>query len=260
MRYRKMSLTITIATICLLFFPTSLRAEEQPEMVTDRPDFTESASAVPPRWVQLEMGAELGGSQTEIELGLPKLLVRAGVFRNFEARLEVPSITVLKPGQGKASADYGAAGLGMKYVVPLSDKAAIGVIAGVGIPVESAALKSDGLGAVINFLWAVDLSPSWSLGGNALIQAGGLAGKSPDTNVELDYAVSLSVGHSLTDKWGIYFESINQIDHQSDYRPALDAGLTYLVASNLQLDAYGGFDVTRTGEDWFAGLGASILL
>ena len=67
---------------------------------------------------------------------------------------------------------------------------------------------------------------------------------------------SVAYGHSLTDEFGVYAEIYGDFPEDSSANHYWDAGVTYLVSNNLQLDAYLGTSITK-GQDLLLGLGAS---
>jgi hypothetical protein len=73
--------------------PSSLsvapKTAEQDELVTDRPDFTESSEVTRRNWTQVESGValELSSQDHERRLSLGNLLVRMGLTDRLELRL-----------------------------------------------------------------------------------------------------------------------------------------------------------------------------
>jgi hypothetical protein len=68
----------------------------------------------------------------------------------------------------------------------------------------------------------------------------------------------ISFGISLTDKWGIVAEQYGEFTDR-DLVGKVDAGFSYLVNNDFQLDALGGFGSFGADEDnFFVGVGISI--
>jgi hypothetical protein len=78
-----------------------------------------------------------------------------------------------------------------------------------------------------------------------------------DTLSVFQYTVSL--GHSLTDRLGMFVELFGDIPMSMNSKPAhsMDGGFTYLLADNLQLDVSAGAGLSEDAEDWFVGAGVS---
>jgi len=82
--------------VLCLWTPISLAQVEHsiPDLVTDRPDQTESSAVVPPGYVQLELGwthevDEEGGERYESDT-LPESLLRIGIGNGLELRFGAP--------------------------------------------------------------------------------------------------------------------------------------------------------------------------
>ena len=84
----------TAALFTFLIIPwifTMAQNDSIAELITDRPDATESSSTVPKNTLQIEMGFirdQMSSSEFEINtIGIATTLLRYGVWDNFELRL-----------------------------------------------------------------------------------------------------------------------------------------------------------------------------
>ena len=86
---------ISWVVLFLCLWSSRIHATE-PELITDRPDQTESAHTVPPWLFQIELGAAYGesqdGSEKTVLQSIPQALVRIGLSRRFEIRLGIPGL------------------------------------------------------------------------------------------------------------------------------------------------------------------------
>src|SRR5690242_18428459 len=85
------NLPIPVLTAALLAGPALTCAAQTgggvPELVTDRPDFTESSEVVGPRVVQIESGFTLEQDDASTrQMTAPQMLVRVGIGRRAELR------------------------------------------------------------------------------------------------------------------------------------------------------------------------------
>jgi hypothetical protein len=77
-----------VLTAAPLFAQTAPEADLVPELVTDRPDFTESSFAIAKGWFQLESGLSFEGDGPDARaFTAPAALVRIGLGFNTELRL-----------------------------------------------------------------------------------------------------------------------------------------------------------------------------
>lgn len=78
-------------------------------------------------------------------------------------------------------------------------------------------------------------------------------------NRSLEYIYSVSYGHSITDKIGVYGELYGDFPEEGKSAHLWDAGITYLVNNNFQLDATvgTGFQDSNTQQDLLFSVGLS---
>ena len=241
--------------------------EEVPELVTDRPDQTESASVVPARFVQLETGVSYSrdeeGGDTLRTLAGPGTLVRIGVGARTELRVgwdgwveeEVDS---LQPqGLDRSVSGIGDGELGAKVKLREESGALpeMAILGGITLPVGDEDLTSDEYDPSVRLAFAHTLTErlglSYNLGAERFTEG--------DTFTRYLYTVALGAG--FTERLGGFLELFGEEPESGapgGSQVSLDGGVTYLVRPNLQLDAYAGAGITDDAPDWIAGLGLSI--
>jgi hypothetical protein len=71
---------------------------------------------------------------------------------------------------------------------------------------------------------------------------------------------SLSLGYSLTDRLGAFFEYFGAYPIVKDGpdESFLNGGVTFLVLANFQLDARAGYGLNGLEDDFFFGLGSGV--
>jgi hypothetical protein len=244
---------------------------ERPELVTDRPDQTESSRVVPPGFVQVEVGFlvtrddDNGGRVETTEV--PATLVRIGLMEGVELRLgwkghvsedlRTPDLEVDTSGSGDAE-------LGAKvYLRGESNRIPeIALLVGASLPVGSSALTTDRVDPSFRFSFSHTLTQRLGLAYNlgAAWESEADAGGERHTTSSLLYTVALGI--DLTPRLGAFVEAFGEIPASAAGGPShsLDGGLTYRILPNLQLDLAGGVGLSNEAEDWFAGVGVSVLV
>ncbi|MFW5820214.1 MAG: transporter [Bacteroidota bacterium] len=249
--------------ICIfLFFPVISQ-----EMVTDRPDQTESSSTVPKKTLQWESGfsfeSETLDDRGEIvyyrNLGLHHSLLRYGLLEKLELRLgaDVMRKTIQSGNlRDSATTDIDLEPVSIGFKAQLADEnglipelavltyvvfPAVSTLEGDNEPMPDITLAGSfnpvsysSLGFNLGFRWS-----DFSFG---------------QTNLFYSFVIGFAHGEKLNSFWELY--------GYRDYYYAIDdlradAGLTYLVKPNFQLDLSGGFGITEIGPDYFISFGFS---
>lgn len=247
------------------------RISSTPELVTDRPDQTESSTVVPPGYVQIETGwslsrNEVGGIQSNTHT-FPGTLFRIGVLDRMEIRLGYDGSQWERNrsgGQSATSNGSGDMGIGTKLYfweeqgwIP---EAAL--LAGLSLPIGQDQFSSGRVDPSFRMSLSHTLSDRLSFGYNlgatwesALEDTG-----DRDTLSLFNYTAALGIG--LTDRVGLFAEVFGDIPLNADGGPqnSFDGGLTYLILDNLQIDGAAGVGLSHSADDWFVGLGITVRL
>lgn len=229
-------------------------------LITDRPDVTESPTAMPKGFLQVETGAFY---ETFKENGIKNenytyntTLVRYGLLNNLELRLGWDFVE----GQIKSNAtafDDVTSGFnpllfGFKTTIAKENgwMPELGFLGHLYLPfTASSDYKPKTTGVEFIFSFAHTLIETSSLSYN-------LGANWTDDSPEASYLYSLSYGYRVTDKLGAYAEIYGDIPENSQAAHFWDAGLTYLASNNVQLDATVGTSVTK-GQDLLLSAGIS---
>lgn len=248
--------------LCLLFVAASASAQspEPRPLVTDRPDFTESAVTVAPgRW-QLEAGytfSRLGDARAHT---LGEALGRIGLHERAELRLGLNSYEIVEGGGGRDSG-FQDLSLGVKLGLlegaprfePL--RPAMALLLGGAFPTggEDVGAGAGALDAKLAFAWP--LTTRLALGSN--LNAGWL---DLGEGSFAQYSGSLSLGASVSDRLGAYLEAYGFAtgDDAGENAAFLNGGLTVATSGDSQLDARAGIGFDDPRPNYFAGLGFAL--
>jgi len=235
-----------------------------PELVTDRPDFTESSDVVGRGIVQFEMGTTFeSDGQAEARdraLTVPLGLMRVGVSRRLELRLSSDGYVVNSLGAGFAKAtSRGQADIevGAKYVFRETGQGgfAFAVIPMMSLPTGNDVFSSGTVDPTVKFTWATALPRDFSLSGNVNVSRLG-----DDLGRYTEHAVSASLGHDLKAGWGGYWEVYGFMPQGRPGSAAwtVNTGISHPIGGNAQVDFELGRGVTNAAPDWFFGTGLGI--
>lgn len=258
MRRIKLNLTPLFLLTCLGINAQEENTEE--EMITDRPDATESPSAVPVGSLQIETGAfyesfEEEGIKSET-LGYNTTLLRYGLLENFEVRVGW-NFEEVKTSIADTKIDDVASGLsplllGMKLEI-VEEKGwlpEIGFLGHLTLPfTASSDFRPETTGVDFRFSLVHTLNDKSSIAYNIGAQWG-------NDSPEAAYVYTLVYGYSIFDTLGIYAEIYGDMPEDNKANHYWDAGLTYSIANNIQLDATVGRSITE-GQDILLAAGIS---
>ena len=260
----KLIRTKHIALAAFLFWSISNVIAQDKESLgpleTDRPDATEASSTVPKGYLQVETGAfyqSFEKNQIKNEsFTYNTTLIRYGLSDNFELRIgwdlqeEVTYINSKK--LEDVSSGFSPLLLGMKVYIT-EEKGWIPEISLIGhvfLPfTASTDYRPETTGVDFRFSLAHSLSERSSLGYNL-----GMAWRNDSS--EANYIYTIAYGYSISEKFGAYVELYGDLPEDSKANHLWDAGMTYLVSNNLQLDMSFGTSITE-GQDLLLSVGFS---
>lgn len=237
-----------------------------PELVTDRPDQTESTATVPPGYVQIETGfthaQRRQGIDAESDSALETLL-RAGLMRDLELRLGMAGYTWAQedtPDGVARTSGWGDTEMGFKLRLwdergALPDAA---LLAGVSLPSGARGFTSDRLDPAFRFSFSHTLTERLSLGYNVGAAWTSALEEDGATRASAAFQYTATLGYGVTDRLGAFIEAFGDAPFDSG-APAhsLDGGFTYLIRDNLQADLAIGAGLSKAADDWFISVGLS---
>lgn len=230
----------------------------QEELVTDRPDQTESAVVVPEGTLQVELGVGTGGDDEET-VEVPGTLLRYGLSRRLEARLAWPGWIRVESGGDEVSG-LGDPEVGVKLA--LRSQPELAVLAHLSLPWGEDEVGAEDPLPSLRLAGAHEISPRVGLGWNAGLAANSALTAGGRARVLSRWMYTAALGFELSEAWGTFVEVFGDFP-ASDPEPAthsFDAGLTYLLHPRLQLDLAAGAGLEGDAPDWFAGAGVSFRL
>lgn len=230
------------------------KKEKLGDIISDRPDFTESANVVGRGVTQLEYGTTIESSDGTTSLSSPELLVRWGLTKRIEARFSGEGLHKERETTGRGLRGYSDTEVGAKVSLWGEQKGlpSLALIPFVSLPVGNRKISSLGYDPSLKVAWGKELPADFGLSGNVNVtRIGG-----PEGRVK-QWAWSLSLGHDLPMGFGGYLETFRFSCWDIGQGAALIAngGVTHGLGKNAQLDLRFGRKMTTAGPDWFTGFG-----
>ncbi|GAA4940427.1 hypothetical protein GCM10023314_11560 [Algibacter agarivorans] len=252
---------ITLAIVLNSSFSSFSQEENTPlgALITDRPDATESPSTIPVGYIQVETGAFYESfEENNIKndtYTFNTTLVRLGLLDNLELRLGWDFVEHKINGFDNISSGFNPLLLGAKIAIS-EEKGCfpeIGFLGHLYLPFTAGKdYKPETTGVDFRFSFAHTLSENSSLSYNLGAQWG-------DDSPEAAYVYTIAYGLGLTAKLSAYAELYGDLPENNKANHLWDAGLTYLISDNVQLDATVGSSITK-GQDILLSGGVSFRL
>ncbi|WP_196895910.1 transporter [Aureivirga marina] len=256
-----------VAVVALSFSTFFATAQEQgkPELITDRPDQTESPSVVPVGALQWETGFQyekLSNDFSEIKnTTFNTSLLRYGLLDNLELRLiwnvVESEFTPKSAGiSGNSIKSSGFAPMGIGFKVAIADEKGwrpkIGFLSHVYVPfTASKELKPEGSAMDTRLSFEHTLSDKFSLGYNV--------GTNWAAGEDLGYAYTAALGYGITNRLSIFAEVYGVLIENGHPDHLFDAGFTYLITDVFQWDLSGGTGI-NSDQDFFISTGFTVRL
>lgn len=226
----------------------ALAAPASGQIVTDRPDLTESTAAVPT--LQIETGVQVArtsGSGGSAEITGPNALVRIGVAPGLEARLGLPNYISVSDDLDGDATGFSDPSLGVKGEVGTLAGWDLAAIAEVSLPLGddpfSTPISPLGILVAGRDLGAVSLGSQVEVRWNRAAE-------------HVDVGGTAVVGVPLGERVGVFAEAA-ATRTVGGAEVLAQCGATLLLSPNVQLDAFGGAGLTRLAPDVFGGMGLS---
>ena len=250
---------VFVCFLCSTIVYGQEKKSDIPEMVTDRPDVTESSKVMPKGYLQVETGGFYESStdgQTSEKWVYNTSLVRYGILDNLELRLgwDLGQEKLNMGDQNSKELLNGFSPLLIGAKVSITEEeGALPEIALLGhlfLPfLASSDFRPRTTGVDFSFAFSHSLNErsdfSYNLGVEWM-----------DGSPEAIYIYSLAYGYSLTDNFGAYAELYGGFPENDKAGHFCDMGITYLLRRNIQLDAYIGTGISK-GQDFLLGAGFS---
>lgn len=254
----------SVLSLGLIFLGLFLSAQETKvnygDIITDRPDQTESPFLMPKNFFQIETGFSYSESREDDflqkEWVYNSTLLRYGLLDNLELRLGLDfsgSKSISETGVENKISGTGPLYTGFKIGVTKEKGLLpeIGFLGGVFLPfTASKEFKPEGTGGDFRFAFSHTLSEKFGLSYNFGVSWNG-------ENPLISYLYSTSLGYAFTERLSGFVELYGDLPKEETGRLSADAGLTYLVSSQLQIDLAGGTGL-NTNQDFFIGAGVSV--
>lgn len=214
----------------------------------DRPDQTETVYTVPKKYLQVENGFRIEHiGKNKYVYDFPSALWKYGITHKTELRL----ITDLAKEDGKTL--LRPLSIGFKTALT-EEKGILPKISFIGHLIwnvkEGKFSRSSIVIPKFRFTFQNSISENASIGYNMGMEW------NPENSVPT-YIYTIAYGHSITKRIAAYIETYGLYARNANADSRLDAGVTYLITSDLMMDLSSGMGLSEIAPKYFFALGIS---
>jgi hypothetical protein len=229
---------------------------KEPEIVTDRPDITESSLVVPPGALAVENGFTWTRDRAQGTVDLSESLIRLGLGNRTELRFAVPNyFHNLFDNQGgrRSPLGFDDASAGFKEQIgPLPGGIDLAVIVAVSFPTGSSGRSTHGIDPFIKLPWSRELKHGWSFGG---MQS--LFYQTEDGRRNPIWEPTFYLEREITRRADWFVEYGGDFPHTGGGSQVIHCGVAYRVKPKRQIDLHAGFGLSSAAPKYFIGAGYS---
>jgi hypothetical protein len=223
-----------------------------PEIVTDRPDITESSIVIPLGSVQVENGFTWTRDPRTSAIDLPEMLVRLGLWERTEVRITAPNYLDRADGQHVLSG-LGDTSIGIKEQLgPLRGAFEVAVIVALSVPTGVDRVSSHSFDPFVKVPWSRDLKKGWSVGGMQSIFYQTDGGRR-----KLIWEPTFYVEREIGKHADVFVESSGDYCRGASSRQLIHFGTAYRITARHQVDFHFGFGLTHAAPSQFIAAGYS---
>jgi Putative MetA-pathway of phenol degradation len=224
------------------------------EIATDRPDVANSSLVVPVGSLQSENGIDLISRSGAEVLDGTNTRLRVGLFRCFEALVDLPSYSAGVQGP----ADWGFSNISpaLKWQIsPLPGKFDLSVTTGVGLPTGAIRISGPGAQPYLQFPWSVKLSDDWAVNG---MVTEFFRPSDPANRFISQYTFVLE--RTFARRTDLFVEYVAYVRSGGPTSQLINSGLAYRTTPTQQVDFHVAFGLNPSAPSWIAGVGYSFRL
>jgi hypothetical protein len=247
---------IILATILVYHSTISAKADScssiADEIVTDRPDVTNSSIVIPAGSLQIENGVNFSARDRDQVIDGTNTRWRAGIANCLEFLVDTPtySASVRSP-QNSGFSDVAPA---LKWQIsPVPGKVALSAVFGVALPTGTASIAGPGAQPYLQFPWSWELRSGWGLSG---MFTEFFRPSDPITRrvTEMTFAIE----KRLTERASLFMEYVGDYPEGGSPAELLNSGGLYRLSPNQQLDFHVALRLNHNAPSYIVGVGYSV--
>jgi len=221
------------------------------QILTDRPDVTNSSFVVPTRSLQAENGINLTARGASRSIDGTNTRIRLGVAHCVELLVDLPDY--FRPVHGRDPTGFSDVMPAVKVQLgPLPGDVVFSATAGLGFPTGASRISGPGYNPYIQFPWSREIGGGWGLSG--MFTQVWFTGQKSNAISEVTFVVEREVGAHAD----LFVEYVGDYPNHAAPRQFINSGAEYRFTRTQQIDFHAGFGLTNRSPAYFFGLGYSV--
>ena len=247
----------TILALLLLYHGTlSAKADSCPsikdEIVTDRPDVTNSSVVIPAGSLQIENGVNLSARDGDRVIDGTNTRLRFGIANCLEFLVDTPTYFAnLSNPQNSGFSDAAPA---LKWQIsPVPGKVDLSAVFGVALPTGSAGIAGPGAQPYLQFPWSWELRSGWGLSGMFTEFF-----RPSDPTSKQVTETTFAIEKQVTERVSLFVEYVGDYPASGSPAQLLNSGGLYRLGPNQQLDFHVALGLNHNAPSYIVGVGYSV--
>ena len=247
----------TILAMLLLYHGTlSAKADTCPsikdEIITDRPDVTNSSVVIPAGSLQIENGGNLSARDGDRVIDGTNTRLRFGIANCLEFLVDTPTYFAnVRSPQNSGFSDVAPA---LKWQIsPVPGKVDLSAVFGVALPTGSAGIAGPGAQPYLQFPWSWELRSGWGLSGMFTEFF-----RPSDPTSKRVTETTFAIEKQVTERASLFVEYVGDYPASGSPAQLLNSGGLYRLGPNQQLDFHVALGLNHNAPSYIAGVGYSV--
>jgi Putative MetA-pathway of phenol degradation len=221
------------------------------EIVTDRPDVTNSSLVVPVGSLQSENGVNFstrGGGQI---IDGTNTRWRLGIASCLELLVDLPTYSTTIRGSGSSGFSDVSPAINWQ-VSPIPGKVDSSVVFGVGLPTGTVDIAGRGTQPYLQMPWSWELNDGWGVSGMLTEFF-----RPSDLVIRRTTEATFAIEKKVTEKMSLFVEYVGDYPETASSSQLLNSGGLYRLSPTQQVDFHVAFGLNHNAPSYIVGVGYS---
>jgi hypothetical protein len=221
------------------------------EIVTDRPDVTNSSLVVPTGSLQSENGVNVSARQSSPIIDGTNSRLRLGIAPCLEVLVDLPNYVAAI--HGDVSSGFTDVAPAVKWQIsPLPGKVDLSATLGVALPTGTTRVAGLGAQPYLQFPWSVELGGSWGIAGMVTTFL-----RPSDLFSQLTQEATFLLERKIGERANLFVEYVGDFPTRARPSHLINSGGAYRITPTQQIDLHVAFGLNHNAPTYIFGIGYS---